>query len=125
MNRRQIVCHGVARVALCARERVHPKLGVRNGRGIAVLGKASSLLTRLEAIMTRMGIIGLVLILAGILMLAIPAISYTDRDQVADIGPIEVEVEDRETIALPPVLGGAVLALGVVLLVTGRRPSRA
>ncbi|MGE0704471.1 MAG: DUF3185 domain-containing protein [Vicinamibacterales bacterium] len=75
--------------------------------------------------MTRMGTLGLVLIIAGILMLAIPAISYTDRDEVADIGPIEIEVEDRETIPLPPVLGGAVLALGVVLLVTGRRPSRA
>lgn len=75
--------------------------------------------------MTRMGTLGLVLIIAGILMLAIPAISYTDRDEVADIGPIEIEVENRETIPLPPVLGGAVLALGVVMLVMGRRPSRA
>jgi hypothetical protein len=72
-----------------------------------------------------MAVLGLVLVIAGVLMLAWPVISFTDRDEVADIGPIEVAVEDRETIALPPVLGGVIIAAGVVLMFAGWKPSRA
>ena len=74
--------------------------------------------------MSRMVALGLVLVVAGFVMLAWPVISYTDRDQVADIGPFEVAVEERESFTLPPVLGGVTIAVGVVLMVMGRRPRR-
>jgi hypothetical protein len=68
-----------------------------------------------------MKIIGVVLIVIGVIALAYGGITYTKREKVLDIGPIEATAERRETIPLPPVLGGLALAGGIVLLVVGSR----
>jgi hypothetical protein len=68
-----------------------------------------------------MKIVGVVLIVIGIIALAYGGISYTRREKVLDIGPIEATTERRETIPLPPVLGGLALAGGIVLLIAGSR----
>ena len=68
-----------------------------------------------------MKIIGVVLIVIGVIALAYGGITYTKREKVLDIGPIEATAERRETIPLPPVLGGLALAAGIVLLVVGSR----
>ena len=68
-----------------------------------------------------MKIVGLVLIVIGILALALGGISYTKKEKVVDIGPIEATAERRETIPLPPVLGAAAIVGGVVLLVASAR----
>ena len=68
-----------------------------------------------------MKIVGVVLIVIGIIALAYGGISYTKREKVLDIGPIEATTERRETIPLPPVLGGLALAGGIVLLIAGSR----
>ena len=68
-----------------------------------------------------MKIIGVVLIVLGIVALAYGGISYTKREKVVDIGPLEATTERRETIPLPPVLGGFALAGGIVLLIVGSR----
>ena len=66
-------------------------------------------------------LIAIALVVAGALMLAYPAISYTTRETVVDVGPLEVTADETHTIPLPPVLGGVAVALGLVLLVTRRR----
>lgn len=68
-----------------------------------------------------MKIIGVVLIVIGIIALAYGGITYTKREKVLDIGPLEATTERRETIPLPPVLGGLALAGGIVLLIVGSR----
>jgi hypothetical protein len=68
-----------------------------------------------------MKIIGIVLIVVGALALAYGGISYTKREKVLDIGPLEATTETRETVPLPPVLGAIALAGGIVLLVVGSR----
>lgn len=68
-------------------------------------------------------LVAIVLIVAGALMLAYPAIRYTTRETVVDVGPIEVTTDETKTIPLPPILGGVAIGLGVILLVTGRRRS--
>jgi hypothetical protein len=68
-----------------------------------------------------MKIVGIVLIVIGIVALAYGGISYTRREKVLDIGPIEATTERRETIPLPPVLGGLALAGGIALLIAGSR----
>lgn len=65
--------------------------------------------------------LGIVLILLGIAILAWPAIPYTDREKAVDIGPIEVETETQKHVVLPPVLGLAAAASGIVLITLGRR----
>ena len=65
--------------------------------------------------------IGVILILLGGVILAWPVISYTDRDTVVDLGPVEVTSEDTDHIVLPRVLGAAAIAAGVTLAFLGGR----
>jgi hypothetical protein len=48
-------------------------------------------------------------------------ITYTTHEKVLKIGPIEATKETEKTIPLPPVLGGAALAAGVVLIIMGTK----
>jgi hypothetical protein len=66
-------------------------------------------------------IVGIALIVLGALALAYGGISYTKKEKVVDIGPIEATAEHQETIPLPPVLGGLAVAGGIALLVLGGR----
>ena len=69
-----------------------------------------------------MKIAAIVLIVVGVIALAYGGISYTKEKKVLDIGPLEATTKERKTIPLPPVLGIAAIAGGVViLLVSGRR----
>ena len=68
-----------------------------------------------------MRITGIVLIVIGVISLAIGGISYTKREKVLDIGPIEATAEREKTLPLPPLLGGLALAGGVVLLIAGSK----
>ena len=68
-------------------------------------------------------ILGILLIALGAIALAYGGITYTSEEQVADIGPIEASVEEKEKIPLPPVAGGVALVAGVGLLLVGRRES--
>jgi hypothetical protein len=66
-------------------------------------------------------LIGMILIAFGIFALVMGGISYTDRDKVLDIGPVEVQSEQRETIPLSPIVGIAALAGGVALVIAGAK----
>ncbi len=66
-------------------------------------------------------IFAIVLIVVGALMLAYPAISFTERDKVVDLGPIEVTQEERHSIPLPPIVGGMAIAAGIALMFMGSR----
>ena len=70
-----------------------------------------------------MRIVGIVLIVIGVISLAIGGISYTRREKVIDLGPIEATAEREKTIPLPPLLGGLALAGGIVLLIAGSKRS--
>jgi uncharacterized membrane protein len=66
-------------------------------------------------------IIGLALIILGVVALAYQGITYTTQEKVIDLGPLKATVEKKETIPLPPLLGGLALAGGIVLLIVGAR----
>lgn len=68
-----------------------------------------------------MKIAGILLIVLGVIALAYGGISYTTREKVLDVGPIEATAERQKTIPLPPILGGLALAGGIVLLIAGSR----
>jgi hypothetical protein len=68
-----------------------------------------------------MRITGIVLIVIGLISLALGGISYTRKEKVIDLGPIEATAERHKTIPLPPLLGGLALAGGVVLLIAGSK----
>ena len=66
-------------------------------------------------------IIGVILIILGVVALVYQGITYTTREKVLDIGPIEATAEEEKTIPLPPVLGVISLVGGIVLLLAGGR----
>ena len=67
--------------------------------------------------------IGVVLAVLGAGALLWKSISYTQRETVASLGPVEVTADTRKSVPLSPVLGGVALAGGIVLIVVGARKS--
>jgi hypothetical protein len=63
-----------------------------------------------------MRIIGIVLIVIGVIALLYGGITYTRKEKVLDIGPIEATAERRHTIPLPPVVGVIALVGGIVMV---------
>ena len=64
---------------------------------------------------------GIILIVIGIVTFAYQGITYTTREKVVDIGPIQMTAEKTKTLPLPPILGAVALLGGIVLLVMGNR----
>jgi uncharacterized membrane protein YidH (DUF202 family) len=65
--------------------------------------------------------IAIVLIVLGVLGLAYGGVSWTQRDTVVDAGPIEITRDRRESLPIPPIAGGALLVVGVILLMKRNR----
>jgi len=64
-------------------------------------------------------LIGIILIVIGIIAFTYQGITYTTREKVIDIGPIQMTADKTKTIPLPPIVGGIALVGGIVLLVVG------
>ena len=65
--------------------------------------------------------LGLVLVVLGVAALAYQGFTYTTRDTVLDVGPLHATAERQRTVPLPPIIGGAAVVGGVVLLIVGMR----
>lgn len=67
----------------------------------------------------RLILLGIVLAVLGGLALRFGGIPYTERSEVFELGPIQATAETRERVDIPPLAGGAIMALGVGLAVYG------
>lgn len=65
-------------------------------------------------------IIGILLIAAGALGLIYGGFSYTKETHSTKLGPIEFNVQEKETVAVPIIVSAGAIALGVFLIVAGR-----
>jgi hypothetical protein len=66
--------------------------------------------------MSARRVIGVLLVVVGIAALAWGGVFWTDRDTVLDAGPLQVQTEDREGFAVPPVLGIVAIVGGALLM---------
>jgi len=66
-------------------------------------------------------LIGIILIILAVIAFSFRGITYTKREKVLDIGPIEATAEKKETIPLPPVLGAVALIGGIALVFVGSK----
>ena len=68
-------------------------------------------------------LVGIALILLGIVAFAYQGITYTSREKVIDVGPLQASVDTKKTIPLSPLLCGLVFVGGIVLVVVGTKKS--
>jgi multidrug transporter EmrE-like cation transporter len=71
--------------------------------------------------MSPIKIVAILLIVAGAVGLAYGSFSFTKQTHSAKLGPIELSVKEKETVNVPVWAGLGAIAIGVVLLVTGRK----
>lgn len=71
--------------------------------------------------MNAIRIVALALILGGVLGLAYGGFSYTKENHEAKLGPIDINVKEKETVNIPVWAGIGAIVIGGVLLVGGRR----
>ena len=66
-------------------------------------------------------LIGIIMIVMGGLGLAYGGFSYTKETTGMKVGPLELKVQEKETINVPLIVSAGVMAVGVFLLVVGRK----
>lgn len=71
--------------------------------------------------MKSVTIVGVVLVVLGVAALVYQGVTYTSRETVIDIGPLQATADRERTVPIPPVLGITAIAGGLVLLVVGAR----
>jgi hypothetical protein len=65
--------------------------------------------------------IGIILIAAGCLGLAFGGFSYTKETTGMKLGPLELKVQEKQTVNVPLIVSAGGIILGVFLLVIGRK----
>jgi len=68
------------------------------------------------------GIFGIILIAIGIILLAYGGYtSFTTKENVAKLGPIEINKQQEHPVLIGPIAGGVCLVGGIILVLTGNR----
>ncbi len=71
--------------------------------------------------MSPLKIVGIVLIVAGVLALAYGGFTYTKETHKAEIGPLKLQVAEKEQVNVPQWAGIAAIVAGVVMVVVGKK----
>lgn len=61
--------------------------------------------------------LGIILIIAGVLAFALPYVTFTKKEKVLDIGPIEAVAEKQENVPVSPIVGGVLLLAGAGIVI--------
>jgi hypothetical protein len=73
--------------------------------------------------MGGMKIAAIVLIVAGVLGLVYGSFSYTKETHELKVGPLDLSIKDKQTVAIPIGAGVGAIAGGVILLLVERKKS--
>jgi len=71
--------------------------------------------------MNALQIPAIVLIVAGVLGLAYGSFSFTKQTHDVKVGPIEMSVQDKQTVNVPVWAGVGVIVIGGALMLLGAR----
>ena len=71
--------------------------------------------------MRPLGWIGVILIIAGIIVVAMRGIPYTKSKNEVEVGSLKVSAQERGVI--PPIVGVGAIVVGAVLAFAGRKSS--
>ena len=71
--------------------------------------------------MTVTRIVGMILIVIGLVGLLFGGVFWTREKTVLDIGPVKAKAQERDGVPISPIVGGVIVAAGVVLLLVPTR----
>lgn len=84
-----------------------------------VILSITEVITKTDFIMART--LGIILIIVGAAMLIWTGFSYTREEKVVDIGALEISADKEEQVYWPSYAGGIVLAVGIIVMLAGRK----
>jgi hypothetical protein len=67
--------------------------------------------------------LGIVLLAIGIIMTVFTGFNIVTKKKVVDIGPLEINKEEKTPVYWSPITGGVLIVLGVVIILVDRRKS--
>ena len=68
-----------------------------------------------------MKLIGVVLIVFGVLALAYGGFTYTKREKIVELGPLQVNADREKTVPIAPIAGVGALIGGIALVLVGSK----
>ncbi len=71
--------------------------------------------------MRGMLLVAVLLIVGGIGGLAVPYFTYTTKERVVDVGPIQIDADKQKQVNIPQIAAIGALVAGLVLLLAARR----
>jgi len=64
--------------------------------------------------------IGTVMLIIGLLMMIYTGFTYVTKKKVVDLGPVEINKEEKHPVQWSPIVGAVLFVGGVILMVNGR-----
>lgn len=71
--------------------------------------------------MRRTMIIGIILLVLGILGFVFQRVTFLQTKNVVDLGPVQVQTQERKSLPIPDIAAGVAVAAGLILIVAGGR----
>ena len=72
--------------------------------------------------MKSSGVLALILIIVGVIVLGYGGYtSFTTKENVAKVGPIEINKHEDHPVPIGPIVGGLCIVGGIVIFVTGKK----
>jgi len=68
-----------------------------------------------------MKILGIILIVAGVAMFAFHGFSFTQKKNIANIGPVQIDKNENKTVSWPSYAGVVAVIGGIAILLVGAR----
>ncbi|GAB3012364.1 hypothetical protein [uncultured Cyclobacterium sp.] len=68
-----------------------------------------------------MKFLGIILIIAGTVMLLITGISFTTEETIIDAGPLKISTDKENNLEWPPYAGGIAIVAGFILMAAGKK----
>lgn len=65
--------------------------------------------------------LGIIVLVLGIIMTVITGFNIVTEEKVADIGPVEINKEEKTPVYWSPITGGILIVAGVVIIVASGR----
>ena len=64
--------------------------------------------------------LGIGLIVIGVIMMLITGFNYVTKEKVVDVGPLEINKEEKHPVQWSPIVGAALLVGGFILVTTSK-----